>query len=138
MSFGDIPELNRAEEKEAMMTNNNKLANYIDNVRRLQKENTRMCKQIEVIESSQAEEIKNIKSIYDRELDELKTSIQKMRDNYKDLQSRSEKVLTENQDLKKMQEKKTQVIEILNYFLKLFMNFIIYRNMKRSKRPFHF
>ena len=109
MSFGDIPELNRAEEKEAMMTNNNKLANYIDNVRRLQKENTRMCKQIEVIESSQAEEIKNIKSIYDRELNDLKNSIQKMRDNYKDLQSRSETVLTENQDLKKMQEKKIQV-----------------------------
>ena len=123
MSFGDIPELNRAEEKEAMMTNNNKLANYIDNVRRLQKENTRMCKQIEVIESSQAEEIKNIKSIYDRELDELKTSIQKMRDNYKDLQNRSEKVLTENQDLKKMQEKKTQVIEILNYFFLIVYDF---------------
>ena len=31
-----------------MKTNNNKLANYIDNVRRLQKENAKMIRQIEV------------------------------------------------------------------------------------------
>ena len=48
LSFGDLPELSRAEEKEAMKTNNNKLANYIDNVRRLQKENAKMIRQIEV------------------------------------------------------------------------------------------
>ena len=109
MSFGDIPELNRAEEKEAMKTNNNKLANYIDNVRRLQKENSKMVKQIEVIETSQLKEINDLKAIYDREIDDLKNGIRKMQDNYKDLQSKSERVLTENMDLKKMQEKKTQV-----------------------------
>ena len=109
MSFGDIPELNRAEEKEAMKTNNNKLANYIDNVRRLQKENSKMVKQIEVIETSQLKEINDLKAIYDREIDDLKNGIKKMQDNYKDLQSKSERVLTENMDLKKMQEKKTQV-----------------------------
>ena len=108
LSFGDIPELSRNEEKEEMKTNNNKLANYIDNVRRLQKENAKMVRQIEVIESSQTKEINDLKSIYDREIGDLKTAINKMKDNYKDLQTNSEKILTENMDLKKMQEKKTQ------------------------------
>ena len=109
ISVGDLPELSRAEEKEAMKTNNNKLANYIDNVRRLQNENSKMIKQIEVIESSQTKEISDLREIYDREIGDLKTAIRRMQDNYKDLQANSEKVLTENMDLKKMQEKKIQV-----------------------------
>ena len=72
LSFGDLPELSRAEEKDAMKTNNNKLANYIDNVRRLQKENMRMVKQIEVIEVSQTKEINDLKVCYDREISDLK------------------------------------------------------------------
>ena len=49
----DEAKLSRAEEKQHMQSNNNRLANYIDNVRRLQKENMRMIRQIEVIEESQ-------------------------------------------------------------------------------------
>ena len=78
LSFGDLPELSRAEEKEAMKTNNNKLANYIDNVRRLQKENAKMIRQIEVIESSQAKEIQDLRGIYDREIGDLKAAIKTM------------------------------------------------------------
>ena len=92
-----------------MKNNNNKLANYIDNVRRLQKENGRMIRQIEVIEESQTKEITDLRHIYDREIEDLKAGIRKMQENYRDLQENSERVLTENQDLKKMQEKKTQV-----------------------------
>ena len=95
-----------------MKTNNNKLANYIDNVRRLQNENSKMIKQIEVIESSQTKEISDLREIYDREIGDLKSAIKRMQDNYKDLQANSERVLTENMDLKKMQEKKIQVMRI--------------------------
>ena len=112
ISVGDLPELSRTEEKEAMKTNNNKLANYIDNVRRLQNENSKMIKQIEVIESSQTKEISDLREIYDREIGDLKSAIKRMQDNYKDLQANSERVLTENMDLKKMQEKKIQVMRI--------------------------
>jgi len=111
ISVGDLPELSRTEEKEAMKTNNNKLANYIDNVRRLQNENSKMIKQIEVIESSQTKEISDLREIYDREIGDLKSAIKRMQDNYKDLQANSERVLTENMDLKKMQEKKIQDYE---------------------------
>ena len=61
-----------------MKTNNNKLANYIDNVRRLQKENAKMIRQIEVIESSQAKEIQDLRGIYDREIGDLKAAIKTM------------------------------------------------------------
>lgn len=53
----DEAKLSRAEEKQHMQSNNNRLANYIDNVRRLQKENMRMIRQIEVIEESQVVKI---------------------------------------------------------------------------------
>ena len=49
----DEAKLSRAEEKQHMQSNNYRLANYIDNVRRLQKDNIRMIRQIEVIEESQ-------------------------------------------------------------------------------------
>lgn len=94
-----------------MKTNNNKLANYIDNVRRLQKENMRMVKQIEVIEVSQVKEINDLKGCYDQEISDLKEAIKKMQDNYKNLQQNSEKILTENMDLKKQQERKNQEYE---------------------------
>ena len=95
-----------------MKTNNNKLANYIDNVRRLQKENMRMVRQIEVIEVSQVKEINDLKVCYDREISDLKEAIRKMQDNYKNLQQNSEKILTENMDLKKLQERKNQEYEM--------------------------
>ena len=68
-----------------------------------------MIRQIEVIEESQTKEITDLRHIYDREIEDLKAGIRKMQENYRDLQENSERVLTENQDLKKMQEKKTQV-----------------------------
>ena len=111
LSFGDLPELSRTEEKDAMKTNNNKLANYIDNVRRLQRENMRMVRQIEVIEVSQVKEINDLKVCYDREISDLKEAIRKMQDNYKNLQQNSEKILTDNMDLKKLQERKNQEYE---------------------------
>ena len=94
-----------------MKTNNNKLANYIDNVRRLQRENMRMVRQIEVIEVSQVKEINDLKVCYDREISDLKEAIRKMQDNYKNLQQNSEKILTDNMDLKKLQERKNQEYE---------------------------
>ena len=100
-----------------MKNNNNKLANYIDNVRRLQKENGRMIRQIEVIEESQTKEITDLRHIYDREIEDLKAGIRKMQENYRDLQENSERVLTENQDLKKMQEKKTQVYTKNSFYI---------------------
>merc|ERR1712025_1041893 len=77
----------------------------------LQNENSKMIKQIEVIESSQTKEISDLREIYDREIGDLKSAIKRMQDNYKDLQANSERVLTENMDLKKMQEKKIQDYE---------------------------
>ena len=68
-----------------------------------------MIRQIEVIEESQTKEITDLRHIYDREIEDLKAGIRKMQENYRDLQENSERVLTENQDLKKMHEKKTQV-----------------------------
>ena len=120
-----------------MKNNNNKLANYIDNVRRLQKENGRMIRQIEVIESSQTKEITDLRHIYDREIEDLKDGIRKMQENYRDLQENSERVLTENQDLKKMQEKKTQVRFQGVIFFQGQEEEYCFRNTIRSSVPSH-
>ena len=41
----------------------------------------------------------------------MQAGIRKMQENYRDLQADSERVLTENSDLKKMHERKTQEFE---------------------------
>jgi len=104
----DEAKLTRNEEKEHMQANNNRLANYIDKVRQLQTENRRMTKQIQVIEESQVKEIRDVRKMYDREVQDLKSAIDDQTRNYRDLQAASEKVLTDNRDFKTMQEKKNE------------------------------
>jgi len=114
LSFTDITDeakLSRNEEKVEMQSNNNRLAGYIDKVRQLQSENTRMTRQVEVIEESQVKEISDIRILYDREVRDLKAAVEELSKNYKDLQNNSEKILTDNRDLKSMQEKKDREIE---------------------------
>lgn len=114
ISFTDINDegkLSRNEEKVEMQSNNNRLAGYIDRVRQLQSENSRMIKQVEVIEESQVKEISDIRVLYDREVRDLKAAVEELSKNYKDLQNNSEKILTDNRDLKSMQEKKSREIE---------------------------
>jgi len=114
MSFTDISDeakLTRNEEKVELQRNNNRLAGYIDKVRQLQAENTRMTRQVEVIEVSQVKEINDIRVLYDREVRDLKAAIEELSKNYKDLQNNSEQILTDNKDLKSMQQKKDREID---------------------------
>jgi len=114
ISFSDLTDeskLSRNEEKVQMQSNNNRLAGYIDKVRQLQTENSRMTRQIEVIEESQVKEISDIRVLYDREVQDLKAAIEELSKKYKDLQSNSEHILTDNRDLKSMQEKKNREIQ---------------------------
>jgi len=114
ISFTDITDeakLSRNEEKVELQRNNNRLAGYIDKVRQLQAENTRMTRQVEVIEESQVKEINDIRVLYDKEVRDLKAAIEELSKNYKDLQNSSEKILTDNRDLKSMQDKKNREVE---------------------------
>eukprot|EP00092_Neocalanus_flemingeri_P013003 GFUD01014013.1.p1 GENE.GFUD01014013.1~~GFUD01014013.1.p1 ORF type:complete len:709 (+),score=215.46 GFUD01014013.1:147-2273(+) len=114
ISFTDLTDenkLTRNEEKVEMQSNNNRLAGYIDKVRQLQTENSRMTKQIEVIEVSQIKEISDIRVLYDREVHDLKSAVEELSKKYKDLQNNSEGILTDNRDLKAMQERKNQEIK---------------------------
>jgi len=109
LSFTDITDeakLTRNEEKVEMQSNNNRLAAYIDKVRQLQSENARMRKHVVVIEESQVKEINDIRHLYDKEVKDLKDAIDDLSKKYKILQNNSEKILTDNRDLKSMQVKK--------------------------------
>jgi len=109
LSFTDITDeakLTRNEEKVEMQSNNNRLAAYIDKVRQLQSENARMRKHVVVIEESQVKEINDIRHLYDKEVKDLKDAIDELSQKYKILQNNSEKILTDNRDLKSMQVKK--------------------------------
>jgi len=114
ISFSDLTDenkLSRNDEKVQMQSNNNRLAGYIDKVRQLQTENSRITKQIEVIEESQVKEISDIRVLYDREVQDLKSAVEILSKKYKDLQNNSEVILTDNRDLKSMQERKSREIE---------------------------
>ena len=116
ISFHDLSELStvsrmsRFEEKDNMQTNNNRLAGYIDKVRQLQTENTRMTKQVEYIEESQLKEMGNIKNLYDKEVNDLKNAIDSLAKSYRELQGNSDRILQTNRDLKtKVNRKSTDL-----------------------------
>ena len=60
--------LNRLQEKEELSSLNDRLANYIDKVRSLETENSKLQVQIRTYEETSSREVSNVKALYEREL----------------------------------------------------------------------
>ena len=60
--------ISRLQEKNDLITLNDRLANYIDRVRYLESENNRLSVQVRSTEETVSREVTNIKSLYETEL----------------------------------------------------------------------
>ena len=60
--------ISRQEEKEELTHLNDRLASYIDRVRQLELDNSRLQVQISTFEETQIQEVTNIKELYEKEL----------------------------------------------------------------------
>ncbi|XP_071794203.1 lamin-B1-like isoform X1 [Asterias amurensis] len=64
--------ITRHQEKEELMDLNDRLAIYIDRVRSLESENSRLTLQLTTVEDSQTQEIDNLKYLYEKELADMR------------------------------------------------------------------
>ena len=73
---------------------------YIDRVRQLQQENSKLIHQVKTFESYQTREISNVKSMYDKQVEDLKAALDTMNKQYNQLKVGDEGLLQENEELK--------------------------------------
>ncbi|XP_072051219.1 prelamin-A/C-like isoform X2 [Amphiura filiformis] len=64
--------ITRVQEKEDLQDLNDRLATYIDKVRNLELENSRLIVQVTTIEESHTKELSNLKALYERELSDAR------------------------------------------------------------------
>ena len=70
--------LTRIQEKEELQSLNDRLANYIDRVRYLENENSRLMVQVKSSEETVSREVTNIKSLYESELGDARKLLDEM------------------------------------------------------------
>lgn len=70
--------LSRIQEKEELQCLNDRLANYIDRVRQLETENSRLMVQVRSSEETVSREVTSIKSLYESELNDARKLLDEM------------------------------------------------------------
>ncbi|XP_041784782.1 lamin Dm0 [Anopheles merus] len=98
----------RLQEKADLQNLNDRLACYIDRVRYLEQENSRLTMEVRTSQDTTTREVSNIKSMYEHELSDARkllddTSREKAR-----LEIDGKRILEENDELKKRLERKTK------------------------------
>jgi len=92
--------ISRMREKEDLQDLNNRLAAYIDRVRHLETENTRLTTQIETIEESMTKEVHSMKHLYDQELSDVRKLLNETAREKSQLQVNSGKYKAEIDELR--------------------------------------
>ena len=101
--YPEIPatsKLTRSQERQSLQNLNNRLAGYIDKVRSLEQDNSKLTTEIRKWETHQNQEVTNIKYVYDQEIDSLKEVLDGLSKQYNQLRVASEGLLYENREMK--------------------------------------
>ena len=88
------------QEKVELQTLNDRLATYIDRVRNLEQENSRLTMQIQTSEETITREVTNIKQMYDHELSDARKLLDETAREKAKLEIDLKRLLEENADLK--------------------------------------
>ncbi|KAK3914333.1 Lamin Dm0 [Frankliniella fusca] len=95
----------RLQEKADLQNLNNRLATYIDRVRQLEQENTRLYRQIQTSEETTTREVSNIKDMYENELNQTRVALDSLAKEKAKLEIDTKRMFEENADLKIRLEK---------------------------------
>lgn len=90
--------LTRMQEKEQLQNLNDRLAAYIDKVRFLETENSRLQVQVRSTEETVTREVTNIKALYESELDEARKHLDDLAKEKAKLQLEASKYRTESDE----------------------------------------
>lgn len=90
----------RLQEKSDLQNLNNRLATYIDRVRQLEHENTKLYRQIQTSEETTTREVSNIKDMYENELNQTRVALDSLAKEKAKLEIDTKRLFEENADIK--------------------------------------
>lgn len=95
----------RLQEKTELQNLNNRLATYIDRVRQLEQENSRLYRQIQSSEETTTREVSNIKDMYENELNQTRVALDSQAKEKAKLEIDTKRLFEENAEVKARLEK---------------------------------
>lgn len=90
----------RMQEKTELQNLNNRLATYIDKVRSLEQENSRLTRQITSYEETTTREVSNVKLMYENELNQTRAALDSLAKEKAKLEIDTKRLFEENADIK--------------------------------------
>ncbi|XP_062563910.1 lamin Dm0-like [Armigeres subalbatus] len=100
--------LTRMQEKVDLMNLNDRLACYIDRVRFLEQENSRLTMEVRTSQETVTREVSNIKQMYDHELNDARKLLDETAREKAKLEIDAKRIWEENEDLKKRFDRKAK------------------------------
>lgn len=100
--------LSRIQEKFDLQNLNDRLACYIDRVRYLEQENSRLTMEVRTSQETVTREVSNIKSMYEHELSDARKLLDETAREKAKLEIDAKRIWEENEELKKRLERKTK------------------------------
>ncbi|XP_018329104.1 lamin Dm0-like [Agrilus planipennis] len=100
--------VSRLQEKAELQNLNDRLATYIDKVRYLEAENSRLSREVQSTQETVTREIQNIKSMYDHELSDARKLLDETHREKARLEIDTKRLWDENEELKETLAKKSK------------------------------
>lgn len=112
----------RLHEKEELANLNDRLACYIDRVRNLESENSRLTREVKTSQENITREVTSVKSMYESELSEARKLLDELSREKAKLQIDTRRLYTENEELRNELEKKTNELNLVQTSLSVTEN----------------
>ncbi|KAJ8678908.1 hypothetical protein QAD02_014695 [Eretmocerus hayati] len=109
----------RLQEKQDLANLNDRLACYIDKVRHLETENSRLTREVQTSQEIVTREITNVKALYEHELSDARKLLDETARERAKLEIDTKRLWDDNEDLKNKLEKKTKDLQIAERNLSL-------------------
>ncbi|XP_050451452.1 lamin Dm0-like isoform X2 [Cataglyphis hispanica] len=102
----------RMQEKQDLQNLNDRLACYIEKVRHLETENSRLTREVQTTQETVTREVSNIKAMYEHELSDARKLLDETARERAKLEIDTKRLWDDNEDLKSKLEKKTKDLQI--------------------------
>lgn len=102
----------RMQEKQDLQNLNDRLANYIDRVRHLEAENSRLTREVHTSQETTTREVTSVKAMYENELSDARKLLDELSREKAKLELDTRRLFVENEELKTRLEKKTKDLSL--------------------------
>lgn len=102
----------RLQEKQDLQNLNDRLANYIDRVRHLEAENSRLTREVHTCQETTTREVTSVKAMYENELSDARKLLDELSREKAKLELDTRRLFVENEELKTRLEKKTKDLSL--------------------------